>query len=157
MERPRQDGPILCPSSQADTEGAKVFGVVSGNLDTGMSVGYLTDAQPVTPDVVAASGAVKPSEVMRIASPCMGGGCVHFDGQNCQIAARMAALLDPVVRSLPRCAIRPTCRWFRQEGPAACVRCPQVVTDVRASTELQRQVAGPGVMSDPDVISDTAR
>ena len=51
---------------------------------------------------------------------------------------------DPVVRALPRCAIRPTCRWFRQEGPAACFRCPQVVTDSRTASDLQREVAGDG-------------
>ena len=121
--------PILCPSAQPDVSDAKVFGVMTGTQETGLRVGYLNEAQPVTPDVLAASGPAAPTEVMRIAAPCMGHGCGHFDGTNCKLATRIATMLDPVVRALPRCAIRPTCRWFRQEGPAACFRCPQVVTD----------------------------
>ncbi len=35
----------------------------------------------------------------------------------------------PAVDSGPSaCRIRPTCRWFTQEGKAACMRCPQIVT-----------------------------
>ncbi len=53
-------------------------------------------------------------------------------------------MLDPVVSGLPRCAIRPTCRWFREQGRAACIRCPQVVTDARPDSGLLIEVAGPG-------------
>ena len=48
----------------------------------------------------------------------------------------------PVVGALPRCAIRPTCRWFRQEGREACLRCPQVATELRNPSELELAVAG---------------
>jgi hypothetical protein len=142
MERDVPEKPILCPSAQPDLPDAKVFGVMTGTQEAGLRVGYLTAPEPVTPEILAAAGPAEPAEVMRIAAPCMGTGCVHFDGANCMLATRVASMLDPVVRSLPRCAIRPTCRWFRQEGPAACFRCPQVVTDIRDGTELQRSVAG---------------
>src|SRR5437763_115569 len=32
--------------------------------------------------------------------------------------------------ALPRCGIRPRCRWFAQNGRAACEVCPLVVTDL---------------------------
>lgn len=144
MTSQANDKPILCPSAQPDMAGAQVFGVLTGTPEAGLRVGYLTETQPVAPDLLAASGPAAPTEVMRIAAPCMGTGCGHFDGANCQLAARVAAMLDPVVRGLPRCAIRSTCRWFRQEGGAACVRCPQVVTDLRTGTDLHRTVAGAG-------------
>ncbi|HET6195285.1 MAG TPA: hypothetical protein VFE12_06015 [Acetobacteraceae bacterium] len=144
MAHESPERPILCPSAQPDVPDAKVFGVLTGTEQTGLRVGYLSEAQPVTPDVLAAAGPAAPSEVMRIAAPCMGHGCGHFDGANCKLATRIATMLDPVVRALPRCAIRPTCRWFRQEGPAACFRCPQVVTDSRTASDLQREVAGDG-------------
>jgi hypothetical protein len=134
--------PILCPSAQPDTANAKVFGVFIDTPQAGMRVGYLTEAQPITPDIVAATQPARPAEVLRVAAPCMGGGCVHFDGSNCKLAARVTTMLDPVVSGLPRCAIRPSCRWFRQEGRAACLRCPQVVTELRHGTDLQREVAG---------------
>ena len=136
--------PPLCPSAQPDVPGAQVFGVMTGTEQSGLRVGYLSEAQPVTPDVLAAAAPAAPTEVMRIAAPCMGHGCGHFDGANCRLATRIATMLDPAVRTLPRCAIRSSCRWFRQEGPAACFRCPQVVTDMRATSELQRDVAGDG-------------
>ena len=142
MERPTPDKPILCPSAQPDMEGAQVFGVLVKTPDDGLRVGYLNEPQPITPDLVTAAEPVKPPEVLRIAAPCMGSGCMHFDGSNCRLAARVTEMLDPVVSGLPRCAIRPHCRWFRQEGRAACLRCPQVITELREATDLQREVAG---------------
>jgi hypothetical protein len=142
MNRPASEKPILCPSAQPDMAEARVFGVQTGNPEDGFRVGYLTDAHPVTPDILAASGNVLPTQVLRVAAPCMGSGCKHFDGSQCQLAARVASMLDPVVSRLPPCAIRPTCRWFRQEGRAACLRCPQIVTDLATGTDLQREVAG---------------
>lgn len=142
MNNPAPDQPILCPSAQPDMEDAQVIGVFIDTPEAGLRVGYLTEAQPVTPEILAAAQPARPAEVLRVAARCMGSGCVHFDGSNCQIAARITNLLDPVVSGLPRCAIRPSCRWFRQEGRAACLRCPQVVTEQREGTDLQRQVAG---------------
>jgi hypothetical protein len=142
MEHPVPEKPVLCPSAQPDTADAKVFGVLIDTPDAGMRVGYLTEAQPITPDIVAAAQPARPGEVLRVAAPCMGGGCVHFDGTNCTLASRVTSMLDPVVSGLPRCAIRLSCRWFRQEGRAACLRCPQVVTELRQGSNLQRQVAG---------------
>lgn len=143
MDRDAADKPTVCPSAQPDMTDAKVFGVMTGSHQDGLRVAYLNEAQPVTPDILAASGQVEPPEVMRIAAPCMGDGCMHFDGTNCMLATRIATMLDPVVRSLPRCSIRPTCRWFKQEGAEACIRCPQVVTNQRTPTDLQRQIAEP--------------
>jgi hypothetical protein len=34
-----------------------------------------------------------------------------------------------VSESLPPCPIRRECRWWQQEGKAACMRCPQIITD----------------------------
>ena len=38
-------------------------------------------------------------------------------------------------RPVPRCAIRRTCRWFAQEGAAACHACPFVITDARGADD----------------------
>lgn len=134
--------PILCPSVTSIGPEAQVFGVLTGSVEEGFQVGYLTEALPATPELLAAAAPAKPTEVFRAASPCMERSCKHFDGASCQLAKRIAAMLDPVVGALPRCAIRPRCRWFRQEGRAACLRCPQVATEQRNPSELQRTVAG---------------
>jgi hypothetical protein len=143
----RRDAPILCPSAQPDQSGAMVFGVQTVRPDAQSAgperrVGYLTALQPVTPQVLAVAGTAKATEVLRIAAPCEERACRHFDGAACALAGRVVEMLDPVVNGLPRCLIRPACRWFRQEGKAACLRCPQIVTDMRDLTELQKQVAG---------------
>jgi len=36
--------------------------------------------------------------------------------------------MPQAVSAMPRCAIRPNCLWFAQEGSSACLRCPQVAT-----------------------------
>jgi hypothetical protein len=37
-------------------------------------------------------------------------------------------ILPVVVDALPPCTIRNNCRWFSQEGEAACKRCPEITT-----------------------------
>jgi hypothetical protein len=135
---------LLCPSATSIGPDAQVFGVLTGSAAEGLQVGYLTEVLPATPDLLAAAAPAKPTEVFRAAAPCVERGCQHFDGAKCQLAARITSMLDPVVSALPRCAIRRTCRWFRQEGREACLRCPQVATEQRNAGELQHAIAGRG-------------
>jgi hypothetical protein len=134
--------PVLCPSATSIGPGARVFGVLTGSTEDGFRVGYLTEALAATPELLAAVAPAKPTEVFRAASPCAERACKHFDGANCRLARRIATMLDPVVGALPRCGFRPFCRWFRQEGREACLRCPQVATEQRNPTDLQTAVAG---------------
>ena len=138
------DESLLCPSAQPGEPGARVFGVQTMGAESRRQVAYLTEAIPVTPEVLALSGPADAPEVLRIAAPCMNGACANFEGGACGLAGRIARMLDPVVGALPRCAIRPACRWFREQGPAACVRCPQVVTNSRQGTGIPAAVAYAG-------------
>jgi hypothetical protein len=133
---------LLCPSVTSIGPDAQVFGVLTGSATEGLQVGYLTEPLPATSELLAAAAPAKPTEVFRAAAPCVERGCQHFDGAKCQLATRISTMLDPVVSALPRCAIRPVCRWFRQEGREACLRCPQVITERRDPSDLQRVVAG---------------
>ena len=133
---------MQCPSAPATEPGAVVFGVVTGAPEK-PRIGYLNEAQPVTDELLALAGEAQPGQVFRTAAPCMGGSCKHFDGSDCRLVQRITSFMDPVVSSLPACEIRPTCRWFRQEGRAACVRCPQVVTATCTTDERKRWVADP--------------
>jgi hypothetical protein len=135
---------VRCPSAQPSPDGV-VIGVVTGSIEK-RRIGYLSQPQPVTEEILALAGSTDPAQVFRMASPCMGDGCKHFSGGDCGLVKRIVAGLDPVVSGLPPCQIRPTCRWFRQEGRAACVRCPQVVTNTYDSTDQQRQIADPNLL-----------
>jgi hypothetical protein len=114
--------------------------VQTGTFAEDRRVGYLTEAHPVTKELLALAGPAAPTEVLRIAAYCV--KCEHHDGTGCRLATRVATMLEPVVSSLPRCAIRPTCLWFHQEGKEACLRCPQITTTKRWPTGFEKQVSG---------------
>jgi hypothetical protein len=122
---------------------AVVFGLV-GEVDHAPLVGYLADPVPVTRQVLALAGPAEPAEVFRFAAPCAGHGCRHFDGSDCRLAARVVRLLPVAVEGVPPCPLRPSCRWWQQEGKAACLRCPQIVSSNGDPSDLLRLVAGPG-------------
>lgn len=135
----------MCPSAQAHMDGAQVFAVVGGTVEQ-PEVTYLDHALPVTPELAAMTAPVDPAEVFRIGAPCaMGPACWHFSEtqQKCRLAQRTVALAPVVVSKPPRCAIRPTCQWWHQEGVSACLRCPQVVTNDAAPSDRVRDTADP--------------
>lgn len=119
----------------------QVLGVVSRDADE-PRLAYLDEPVAVTSEILALAAPVAVSQVFRLSARCEEAKCTHFDGTRCQLAVRIAQLLPEVVDSLPACSIRPECRWFRQEGRAACLRCPQIVTGNCEADERLRQVAG---------------
>jgi hypothetical protein len=132
---------IDCPSSQATDDDARIFGMMTGAPEA-HRVGYLTEALPVSDKLLALAGSAKPTELYRIAAPCAKGNCKHFKSNACTLAQRIVDGIPAVVNALPACQIRSTCRWFRQEGKAACVRCPQVMTDKPNASDYEKQIAG---------------
>lgn len=132
----------LCPSARADGDNARVFGIVTGTVND-PRVRYLKQARPSVESTSKLQGKVTPEEVFRVAATCEEKMCQHFDGQDCRLAIRIAAQLTIVTDQLPPCAIRRDCRWWHQEGKAACVRCPQVVTDHYNLSKLMINVAMP--------------
>jgi hypothetical protein len=130
---------LLCPSAPATNDGY-VFGVVGGAEDT-PRVAYLTTPQKITEPLLDLSSPIEPTEVFRIAAPCAKTRCQHFDGTNCALATRIVTQLPAVVRRLPHCRVRPSCRWWHQEGQSACFRCPQVVTKTYGPSQEYTNVA----------------
>jgi hypothetical protein len=118
---------VMCPSAQPEIPGSVAFGVIAGTVER-PHVAWIERPVPVTPELLSMTAPVSPTQVLRIAAPCQENACGHFDGVDCRLATRLVQLLPQVVESLPRCQIRPNCRWFLQEGSAACRVCPQVVT-----------------------------
>jgi hypothetical protein len=72
---------------------------------------------------------------------------VHFRESRCRLATQIVKLLPTVVEKIPTCTIRPKCRWWLQEGKAACLRCAQVVTDNYNPSNEMRVVATPDPVS----------
>jgi len=134
----------LCPSAQPDWEGARVIGVVGGTPER-PETAYLDQAQPVTEEILELAGPVAPAEVFRFAAPCANSACGHYDDteHKCRLAEKTVRWVEQAVDSLPKCSIRASCRWWQQEGPAACRRCPQVVTINFAPSKTMRDAADP--------------
>ena|SRR5215831_4585429 len=137
----------LCPSAQPGMERCSVLGVVrqEGPAPT---LQYLNQLLPATPSILAMAAPLKPTEVFRLAATCAEHKCPHFDGTDCRLATRVVQILPAVVDSLPPCVIRKECRWYSQEGGAACRRCPEITTVSYDLSPQVREVSGLPVMLD---------
>jgi hypothetical protein len=137
-----RDTALRCPSAQPGMAELQVLGVVSGAPDA-PRIAYLNAHLPAMRRCLH-----RPRHFPRpasCASPALARNASAriSTAPNCQLATRIVRILDEVVDALPRCAIRPTCRWYAQEGRPACLRCPQVVTELTGPDERLRAVALP--------------
>jgi hypothetical protein len=127
--------PLLCPSGDVDMPKSAIFGIIGGTVDIPELV-YLDEVKSIPPELLTLDSPVKPSEIFRIAANCIEGGCKHFDGAECRLVERIVDRLSAVVETIPDCAIRDRCRWWNQEGKAACLRCSQIVRENYDSSDL---------------------
>jgi hypothetical protein len=134
-----------CPSAQPDWPSARIIGVVGGTPEQAQ-VAFLDEPAPLNKELLALAEPLQPTEVFRFTAPCASAACTHFGEGRCRLASKIVRLLSEATSELPPCAIRPQCRWWGQEGPAACLRCPQVVTHDPLQNEAWRKVADPEVM-----------
>lgn len=132
----------LCPSAQPDMEGARIIGLISGSAEE-PRVAYLPPGLAVDPGVSRSLLPLAPTQVFRFAATCESGHCMHFAHGRCSLAARVVEQLPEVVDLLPPCQIRAGCRWYSEQGGAACRRCPQVITMVPRREDDLNRVAMP--------------
>jgi hypothetical protein len=124
---------LACPSAPPEWEGARVFGVVTGTVDE-PQVRYF-EPREITPDLLALADPVHPAEVFRFTAPCREAACGFFRNGRCGVGQAAVAALPDEEAPLPRCGIRSDCRWWEEQGPAACRRCARVVTEDHARPE----------------------
>jgi len=135
------DETLRCPSAQPGMPDAQILGVVRANTPD-PRIAYLNEPVTASADILAAAAPALPGEIFRLAARCEQAKCTHFESGQCRLATRIVQMLPAVTEDLPPCLIRKSCRWFKQEGRAACVRCPQIVTANRQIDELTKRVAG---------------
>ena len=120
--------PLACPSANPDWDDVQLLGVVLGTADEPET--WFTGVRPVEPEMLAAAAPARPAEVFRFTARCREGACAQFQGGRCRVGAAVAAHLEPLPdHALPRCGLRLECRWWAEQGAAACRRCPSVITD----------------------------
>jgi hypothetical protein len=121
-------------------EGARPFGVISGTPEE-TRVAYFRKSALDGFDWRQHFGMQDATRLLRFGARCEETGCAHFASGACSLGGRINAL-PPVVDALPSCLLRPTCRWFAEQGGAVCLRCPQVVTMIpEGNTALNRAAA----------------
>jgi hypothetical protein len=141
----RDDAPgPLCPSARPEMDGAVIFGVVGGT-PAAPRVAHLVQPLPVTDELLALAEPASPLQVFRTAAPCAQSACAHFAQNRCRLVSRIVEELPEAVDGLPACRIRPSCRWWQQEGKAACLRCPLIVTEMVNPSEQLRHAADPTI------------
>lgn len=150
---------LKCPSAQPEIPGSEIFGVVLGTTER-PEVAYLEATVSVEPKFLepVTKAGLPATAVLRVAAPCVGSVCSHFDGRDCKLARKVVEHFLPAVDRLAFCAIRTSCRWFAQEGKSACQRCAGIVTAVSTPSEGQRFVADPltrpGTMQDGHITQE---
>lgn len=138
-QKPAAGSHHLCPSFAPLTPGVGVvFGIVAGTAEQPQVI-PLEKPEPVTEEIFQLAAPHHPSEIFRIASPCMEGGCKNFGDGSCHLAKAVLRGRE-VVGDLPPCRIRLECVWWHQEGKAACMRCPQVVTNNPISLAIRNEM-----------------
>lgn len=137
-----------CPSAPADSEGAKLLGIVLGTADR-PEVSYISRDMdiPVAEVLKEIDPAVSPTRVLRFSAKCQNTGCGQFDGQSCRLGRDIAKMMAPADDLPPPCNIRKTCRWYAENGPSVCLRCSRVVTTVLSGDDLLMPIVDLGTVS----------
>jgi hypothetical protein len=131
---------LWCPSGAPGEPEAVVLGVRS---EPGGAVAYLETPVPAAVAVELVPAGIDPTRVLRFASHCVS-ACAHWQRGACSLVDKIV-VAEPATEAagVPRCHLRPRCRWWRQQGPAACQRCPLVQTFVAADEAGRQRVSDP--------------
>jgi hypothetical protein len=119
----------LCPSAPAAPEA-----VLIGVIEPDGRVVNLTTPLPVDASFIERANTDAPLEArFRFSSPCAEGRCGYWTGAQCGLIGKLTQAVPPDnTDTLPPCAIRARCRWWRQKGREACAICSFVVTGTEA-------------------------
>ena len=119
---------LLCPSAPCK-EGANVIGIVMATD----GVALLNKPIPVDKEFMQrAQQGRAPEKRFRFSYTCVQSGCSQWKGSKCGLIETVVQDIradQKRIPTLPNCTIRKDCRWFHQEGAAACAVCPLIITN----------------------------
>ena len=124
------DQPMSCPSSDPSAKDARVFAVIGGTAEEPRA-SFLAKGVEVPAELLATPEGIAPKRIFRFTGKCENGACGQFANGNCQLGKTVSRMMADVVDTVPACTIRGDCRWYAENGPAICRKCPQVVTTVQ--------------------------
>ncbi|GIG70593.1 hypothetical protein [Phytomonospora endophytica] len=128
--RPTTDDTATCPSAPA-VASSRLLGIVG----PGGRVVYTPGGPRLTETLRSGLDADGRLETRyRFSGACVTSGCAFWQEGECAAVTVAHREYDAVAGAdgpLPECGIRDSCRWWAQEGRAACAVCPFVVTASR--------------------------
>ena len=131
----------LCPSSRPEMKQSKIFGIITGTFEN-PTVKYLKEPITTPNEITTLPLPVAPTEMFRFVAPCVQKKCHHFKEGECGVAKRIVERIpsteDKQIEI--KCSIRPSCRWWKQEGWNACKKCPLIVTDSYGNDSILAKV-----------------
>ncbi|MER7144086.1 hypothetical protein [Streptomyces xanthochromogenes] len=140
MDDRGEDHISWCPSGDAHRPESLVLGVRSGEKG---QVVYLDEPVPAADVLSSIPEGIAPNRVLRFASHCTS-ACANRVGDDCSLIQRIQTLPSPQeTGAVPRCHLRPRCKWWNQTGVDACHRCPALATLNSADDRLAALVADP--------------
>jgi hypothetical protein len=120
---------IMCPSNKCKP-GSKLLGIRQENG----TVSILPDPLPIDENFINTVNQddVRPEQKFRFTNKCVETGCSQWNGKGCGVIDQVIQYLEhiPHNATLPKCSIRPSCRWFLQTGANACKICPYIITEI---------------------------
>ena len=116
---------VLCPSSPP-TKNAYLFGI----LDEEMTVRYTQYPIVINDQLTTILKKINPPErFFRFTLKCKKHDCQQWHNDQCKLAVLVArSATDLATEDIPKCAIRKSCRWFKQQGQTICRACQFIVT-----------------------------
>jgi hypothetical protein len=144
MKSQRPADVLDCPSAQPDMRDARPFGVIAGSAEE-VRVAFLKKDALDGFEWRERFGTTESTHLFRFGAKCDSSRCGHFDGGSCTLGRRVREMLGSVVDAPPPCLLRPSCRWFAEQGGEVCLRCPQVSTMIPMSESRLAAVAAPPV------------
>ena len=134
-----EDKSIMCPSNKCKP-GSKLLGL---RQDDG-TISILPEALPIDESFIekVKDHPLAPEQRFRFTNKCVENGCNQWTGKGCGVIDQVVQYLEhiPAKEELPKCSIRPSCRWFLQKGADACKVCPYIITEITEADNPEKKV-----------------
>lgn len=114
---------LLCPSYQC-VSGAQLIGIAQAN----QQIEFIGNPIRIDRQFVKIAQEGRPPETrFRFAKKCGKSICANWAGGHCGLIAELRDNREGLGGELPNCGIRDRCRWYAEQGAAACDICPNIV------------------------------
>lgn len=140
-------GQLDCPSILPGLARGVIAKVVPGQE----RLEFLAKEIPVPKTLLIAVDTQTVLERARFVGSCRTVECGHWTGVSCRLGHAIATTQMPQSVELPPCSIRSSCRWYKENGPTACMPCQHsryVSIEMHTTKQARSNVAQDAVVAE---------